>query len=609
MFRTTRFLGVFALLAACSGPPDEGPPTSGVAELDDAVVELNTFITESLQIDELGGGPGDANMFVGDDPADGSASADVPAGGPATFLDWEDLAADIDNHRLVDTDVGKTDPSSFPLSNECVGASNVLSKMDLTYVASANNDSYAYLAVQRSANNGDAGYYWLFTKKAPRMVLGGGSCSAAKGHRQLLYDISGPDPATGLGGDVLIRGHFKPSADIPLLTVYRSTSTIDGVTAYDAIDFESGMWAEDAAGVAAVAVNTTIMDAGTFGTDGVKSMSGPYLDTELFAEAAVPLSVFTQGSVCDATFFGSVITRSSGAGGTTPDLKDLAGPALFNFGTATAEAEMTPTCQLEAGYRVLSATGADGAPIVDPICHWTFSDGSASDACDGVAGFTAPGSYGATLTVTDPVSQCVAAVDVAAVDVWDPLVVEANLDATCESVFDYAATVSGGSTAGVTYQWAFTSPDGVATPATSTAPSGTAAVVPGGVDYTGTVTVRDLRADLADCTATDSDVARPYDPLGASLSPTAEADTCPDMATDAAVYLANPSGGSGNYTFTWVPAGCSGATCTVDPDDSAFCVPRTEIYVTVADDSGLCAPAQSESEFYEKVTTVTWTDN
>ena len=43
--------------------------------------------------------------------------------------------------------------TSFPRSNECVGSSQVLSKMELTYVASANNEKYAYFAVQRSNVN------------------------------------------------------------------------------------------------------------------------------------------------------------------------------------------------------------------------------------------------------------------------------------------------------------------------------------------------------------------------------------------------------------------------------------------------------------------------
>src|SRR5438128_11052468 len=101
---------------------------------------LNTFINASIEIDQLGSGvtPDDANLFVGADPADGTASAQKPTGGPANFIDWTDLGNDLGNHRILDATTGK-DPTSFPQSNECVGPSHVLSQMDLTYVRAANN--------------------------------------------------------------------------------------------------------------------------------------------------------------------------------------------------------------------------------------------------------------------------------------------------------------------------------------------------------------------------------------------------------------------------------------------------------------------------------------
>src|SRR5216683_699209 len=227
---------------------------------------LNTFINKSIEIDQLGTGlsPDDANLFVGADPADGSASAQKPTGGPATFIDWNDLGGDLANHKLGDATTGK-DPTSFPQSNECVGSSQVLSKMDLTYVGVANNATYAYFAVQRSNNNGDAGYYWLFTRKTPHLTFGQGPCKADQ--QQLLYDISGP--SAGSVGDVLLGGHFHPNGT-PLLRVFHATRDASNVTAVDAVDFTSSLWLEDPSGVAAVAVNTTPTAPGSWGSDGVR---------------------------------------------------------------------------------------------------------------------------------------------------------------------------------------------------------------------------------------------------------------------------------------------------------------------------------------------------
>lgn len=169
-------------LVACdaqdASPPPEAPAgavASHRAALSaaDAPV-LNTFITNAIQIDQLDEiGPGDANLVVGADPADGTASVDRPYGALGPFIDWDDLGDDLANHRFFDlNDASGKDPTAFPRSNECVGPAQVLSKMDLTYVASANTTEYAYIGVQRSANNGDAGYYWIFTRKPPQLNAG-----------------------------------------------------------------------------------------------------------------------------------------------------------------------------------------------------------------------------------------------------------------------------------------------------------------------------------------------------------------------------------------------------------------------------------------------------
>src|SRR4051812_1833174 len=122
--------------------------TIGIADTQAAPPVLNTFILDSIQIDQripVSLSPEDANLLSGPDSADGTPSFNFPGGGPGNYIDWNELGTDLINHRLQDlnSSSGK-DPTSFPLSNECVGPSQVLSKMDLTYIASANNSQFAY---------------------------------------------------------------------------------------------------------------------------------------------------------------------------------------------------------------------------------------------------------------------------------------------------------------------------------------------------------------------------------------------------------------------------------------------------------------------------------
>jgi hypothetical protein len=479
------------------------PAAPGTSELGAFIPmpTLHTFINDSIQIDQFSSSlaaPDDANLFVGPDPADGTASVDKPTG-PGTFIDWEDLRAKVDNHRVLDLNNSLgVDPNSFPHSNECVGPSNVLKKMDLTYVAAANNNVWAYLAVQRSANNGDAGYYWLFTKLRPQMHAEQFPCGM--GETRLLYDIS--------PGDVLIAGHFHPNGT-PLLHVYRATRSVAAVPAPDAINFQSATWQEDPTAVGAAAVNMTITAPGSLGSAGVISMDGGNLGPEIFAEVAVPISLFFGAgeSKCDgATMYGSVITRSSGSGGTSPDLKDLAGPAIFNFFTGTkATAELRPSCSLDVSFEVTSVVAGDGSPVVDPTCTWTFDDGATATGCSGVQEFAA-GSHSAQVTVTDPATGCTETVTTAPITVYAPLSVTADLAGTCDGSFTYSADASGGSGA-FSYAWSFGG--GAVTPASSTDRTGSVTVEAGGT-YSGTVFVTDARPDGLSCTATVSDETQAF---------------------------------------------------------------------------------------------------
>lgn len=325
------------------------------------------------------------------------------------------------------------------------------------------------------------------------------------------------------------------------------------------------------------------------------------LEPEIFAEAALPLSVFTGGSTCGSTFYGSVITRSSGSGGTSPDLKDLAGPAVFNFGGITASASLTPTCGLSADFTA-TATGQNGQPPGTLSCNWLFDDGSTATTCSGSQTLPA-GTHKGTVTVTDSASGCSDTIDTANVALYTPLSVTALMTGSCFSSFAYNANVSGGSNpSALGYAWTF-SGSGTTTPSTSTTKSGTVAVGTGGVSYTGNLTITDTRPDGLTCTEGATNSVTPYLPLAINLSITAQPLACPAMVSDSATYMASPSGGSGSYDLTWSDLLCSGTSCTINPVDSSFCYSQN-LTATVKDKNGVCPDVTSAPATYTKTTTV-----
>jgi hypothetical protein len=576
-------LTLLALLSAgCSDPPEvvDRPLSNDQFKLGDG---LNTFIEEYIEIDQLNPpGYGDANLLVGPDvaPGDGSASAQYPGSG--TFIDWDFFKDDLENHVVPDAYPGK-DPTAFPRKDECVGNAQVLSKMDLTYIAAANNKELAYFGVQRSDNNGDAAYYWIFTQVAPPFEEDLDACNA--GERRLMFQIT--------KGDVMIAGHFKPSAEEPLITVYKAGADLpDPITPMAALDFNSGIWGEESGAVVAAAVNTTDANPAGLGADGVKAVTGQgAIEKEIFAEAAVLTEVFTGGSICGASFFGTVITRSSGSGGTTPDLKDATEPTKFIFGDVTANAVLTPSCDPEVGYSA-TLTGFDNQPVTNATCKWTFNDTVIDGPCSGV---------------TDPGTGCSDTVTPAAVTVYPPLAVTAALGGDCNNKLTYAApTVTGGSKTNpddYTYSWDFGG-----TPPDSSSRSGEyTGVAPG--SYTGWVTVTDVRDGLT-CEAKDDDSANVYSPVAVDITPSAMGASCtsePPISGDAITYNAVASGGNGGpYSYAWTidQAGYScgdSAACLIGPPNDAFCA-TVKLYVTVSD--GVCPAQNSEEETYTKTTTI-----
>src|SRR5690349_14462675 len=126
-------VGLLALGCAEVTVEDETDPGASSVALQST---LNTFGTDYLQIDQLNGGPPDANLFSsssvctggvvnppGCDPADNTLSVNLPTASVAspTFIDWNDLASTKSDHLILDINnsSGK-DVSSFPRANECV---------------------------------------------------------------------------------------------------------------------------------------------------------------------------------------------------------------------------------------------------------------------------------------------------------------------------------------------------------------------------------------------------------------------------------------------------------------------------------------------------------
>ncbi len=562
-------------------------------------LELHTFTQSFLEVDELAGGPGDANLFLENPiykmpvPDPGNPPPDEAWG------DWNDL--DPATHRLQDLNNDKAvDESSFPRSNECVAGSKVLSKMDLTYVGVANNQEYAYFAVQRSNNNGDAGYYWLMTKEEPTLVLGAGPCKP--GERQLVFNIR--------QGDVLLSGHFQPSAT-PLLEVYTADHDALGITAVQAINFTSGLWIKNTTAIEAVAVNTSPTQPGIWGNAGVdkQAITGAgEVEEWIFAESAIKTSLFTNGSICDATFFGTVITRSSGSGGTTPDLKDLAGPRKFSFGSITGEATLTPSCEESFDYAA-TLKGLDGTEVQNPGCSWTFKDSGGQVVaqptdCSGTLSLP-PGTYTGSVTLSDPFTSCSTVVPDKQIQIYPKLKATANLGRTCLSKFTYSGSASDGS-GPYSYAWTF-SGGGSVNPASSGQSSGEVLVGQGNVDYFGELTVTDSRGCKI---KVNPDAVKPLDPLTVVLSMNAYADVC-SSNKDEVTFVATAAGGNGSYVYTWSSIGApacvpdiTGKSCLVNPPDNDFCA-DVAVSVLVNDTSGICgAIAPPAQGVYAKVTTV-----
>lgn len=611
---------------------------------------------------------GDANLYLGEDKdtllnigkttyPQPSPSQSYAYPGTGTFIDWESLLSDADkkpNHVRFDFQTGNaTDPSSFPQSNSCVGSSQVLSKMDLTAVTVSNNATYAYFGVQRKDNNGDAGYMWLFTKQVPLNPTDGTGC----GPTELRYRLT--------DGDVMFRGHFVPDVTEKLLFVYTiptnpptivsgKTASVGNVTytavcpgggqpcyiempAKDAINWTNGLWLEKADGVAAAAVNSSPAGAGSLGLGGVGAAlangatetvgTGQTAQTwkctdpagcmkaNIFAEVAVPVAVFTGGgAVCNATFYGSVITRPSG-NNPTPDMKDLAGPYQFNFGSASITVSASPSCSQEFGYKIDSFSGL-GGPQTPTNCTWKLngpgfaadyvfdSDCSSYPNGDVFAHANLNGTYDLSVTADD--GQGCSATGTTSVNAYPVVDAGAAMTGSCTLEFSYDGSASGGS-GDLSYSWAFTGPNSYSSGSSSLDGGPITVTDPG--TYNGTLTVTDNRTDITGCNDTAPASAVVYAPLQLALAATPASLTCDpahaddDISTNA-TFTATATLGSGSYTYNWGGA-CTGTATndnTCDVSDATTCQDET-LSVYVSDPQ--CADSATKYGKYTKVTTIT----
>lgn len=425
-----RAFGLVLLLAGCGGrapaPSDEIAVTS---------VALTTWIgaTRYLEIDRfpdtacIGGAPNgsctgtetaancptdclakaaDANLYVGPDPTDSTASVQSPpCGTPGCvpiFVDWADLPRSRD---INDTFTGK-DPSAFPGSTSCVNQANNPSKQELTSAGIASNLEYGYLALTRKEANGDSSYFWVITRTSPSLIpgpvsyldLGGATRTCAVGDQLLTFNLQ--------IGDFLLVGDFEPSSGANVMRVFQVIKARPATDARSATDFAAlvtaGVYTELLGNQVRAAINTT--NTSTAGFGGATGVFGP----GIFAEAAVPMALLSgNSSACGASFYATAISKPSTSA--TSDMKDLIGPVTASLGVVTPTVTFAATCDNSARYAV-TAVGPGGPTLTAMSCAWTFRDGAGAvtanrSDCSGYLTLPA-GTATASVVVTDLESGC-----------------------------------------------------------------------------------------------------------------------------------------------------------------------------------------------------------
>ncbi len=519
----------------------------------------------------------DPNLGTGCLRSDGIATCIEPGitGARAGVGHWNGLRI-VDGISGDDQDIFLTGGKENDVKTWNVGPGSVgSSKYDLIQAYLANNQTNLYFGMERSGNNGTTAFDFEFNQVAP---MSRSTC------------VQSPLVPCRTTGDVLFTFEMQGSGNTGSATPHIYT-------------WNGSVYVEGAANGILSSINNSTTTAGP--PWGHVDSHGAWvlgnIERFTFAEAVAPVSLLPGVNNCGGKAFVQVRTRSSSTA--TSDLKDTSKVFEFVFNSVSGEAKLSPTCDDGLVFKA-DVMGPDGNPVANPTCKWTFSNGMSSDKCSGYLDNVAPGSYTATVEVSDSDSStCKQTATSNSVNVLAPLSVVADLSATCNSSFNYSATVSGGSGT-VNYSWTFTGSG--ANPSSSSSQSGSVSAGAPGTSYTGTVVATDTRSDIV-CTATASDSAVPLAPLNVNLNLQSSAMSCP-MSSDAATYAAAPSGGNGNYLLVWSNGSCSGSTCVVNPSDSLFCANQS-LSVVVSDSSGLCSSATSETETYSKTTTVVASDN
>jgi hypothetical protein len=129
-------------------------------------------------------------------------------------------------------------------------------------------------------------------------------------------------------------------------------------------------------------------------------------------------------------------TSSGGGGGTPP--------------TLSLSAELGPSgCSLTTSYEVWNVARADGTPVSNFSCHWTFDDDATSNDCVGQHTFASPGFHTATVVVTEVGTGATGTAQSGNVPIWDALTIDVVAEApACGLWFTYATTKSGGKPTG-----------------------------------------------------------------------------------------------------------------------------------------------------------------
>jgi hypothetical protein len=317
--------GVEAALGDTSSlaPRDVGtdvPPLPGFGQ---GLRTLHTFIPRSIEIEQF---PlvvhpyADANLVTGPDPIDGSASVRAPIGGTPLFVDWSDLGGALAHHRFLDASAlvnGRVvDADTFgPGGEACLGARTIPAALDVSYVAVANNFTYAYLAALRAGAAVDADVAFVFTRARPESLAWTPCRDARTTLRFALTEGTEEGEA-----DVLVTGHFVAAHGAPLFRVFVAGRPAEHLGPAAAID-TTKHWVEVPAIVAA-AGNVTPTAAGSFGNPDPRAHDATTLAPGTFVELAVPMSLFA-GTSAHRTRYLTVLTRERGDGRA---LVDVAGP-------------------------------------------------------------------------------------------------------------------------------------------------------------------------------------------------------------------------------------------------------------------------------------------